>query len=271
MRLTKPKTWLRKHRNEHCDSPVYGKDRKITVALYNKNTNGTDQVLAENNKTVNLKTGQNNLSLVLKPVPTDGSFKTNESTGILDLKIDNLTGLAGKTQVYAFDIEFAGAYEIDAEFNDDGNDSFAYLNIYDVDGKKVDESEDIYNLKSGKYFFVVSIPENATNATFTVEKVEETQTADFITMLLIPAGSFQRDDDERKISVITKPYYMSEYQITRQQFEEIMGEDPSYEDSSSGMSDPVQYVNWYHAIAFCNKLSLKEGLEPVYTVSVISN
>ncbi|HUH43752.1 MAG TPA: SUMF1/EgtB/PvdO family nonheme iron enzyme [Treponemataceae bacterium] len=207
----------------------------------------------------------------MKPVPTDGSFKTNESTGILDLKIDNLTGLAGKTQVYAFDIEFAGAYEIDAEFNDDGNDSFAYLNIYDVDGKKVDESEDIYNLKSGKYFFVVSIPENATNATFTVEKVEETQTADFITMLLIPAGSFQRDDDERKISVITKPYYMSEYQITRQQFEEIMGEDPSYEDSSSGMSDPVQYVNWYHAIAFCNKLSLKEGLEPVYTVSVVSN
>ena len=125
-----------------------GENRKITVALYNKNTNGTDQVLAENNKTVNLKTGQNNLSLVLKPVPTDGSFKTNESTGILDLKIDNLTGLAGKTQVYAFDIEFAGAYEIDAEFNDDGNDSFAYLNIYDVDGKKVDESEDIYNLKS---------------------------------------------------------------------------------------------------------------------------
>jgi len=62
---------------------------------------------------------------------------------------------------------------------------------------------------------------------------------------------------------------MSEYQITRQQFEEIMGEDPSYEDSSSGsMDDPVQQVNWYHAIAFCNKLSIKEGLDPAYSVTV---
>jgi formylglycine-generating enzyme required for sulfatase activity len=50
-----------------------------------------------------------------------------------------------------------------------------------------------------------------------------------------------------------------------------MGEDPSNKDKSSGMTDPVQMVNWYHAIAFCNKLSLKEGLEPVYTVSGVSN
>jgi len=260
LRLTEPKTWLRKHRNEHCDSPVYGKDRKITVALYNKNTNGTDQVLAENNKTVNLKTGQNNLSLVLKPVPTDGSFKTNESTGILDLKIDNLTGLAGKTQVYAFDIEFAGAYEIDAEFNDDGNDSFAYLNIYDETGKKVTGSNGIYNLKSGKYFFVVSIPENADKATFTVVPA--------ITMLPVPAGSFQRDDTATNISKITKSYKLSKYQITREQFKAIMGEDPSNKDKSSGMTDPVQMVNWYHAIAFCNKLSIKEGLDPAYSVKV---
>jgi len=260
LRLTEPKIWLRKHRNEHCDSPVYGKDRKITVALYNKNTNGTDQVLAENNKTVNLKTGQNNLSLVLKPVPTDGSFKTNESTGILDLKIDNLTGLAGKTQVYAFDIEFAGAYEIDAEFNDDGNDSFAYLNIYDETGKKVTGSNGIYNLKSGKYFFVVSIPENADKATFTVVPA--------ITMLPVPAGSFQRDDTATNISKITKSYKLSKYQITREQFKAIMGEDPSNKDKSSGMTDPVQMVNWYHAIAFCNKLSIKEGLDPAYSVKV---
>ncbi len=50
-----------------------------------------------------------------------------------------------------------------------------------------------------------------------------------------------------------------------------MGEDPSYEDSSSGMSDPVQYVNWYHAIAFCNKLSLLEHLDPAYSVKVGGN
>ncbi|MBU1412568.1 formylglycine-generating enzyme family protein, partial [Myxococcota bacterium] len=36
---------------------------------------------------------------------------------------------------------------------------------------------------------------------------------------------------------------------------------------SSGTGDPVQRVNWYDAIAFCNKLSLLEGLTPVYAVS----
>ena len=47
--------------------------------------------------------------------------------------------------------------------------------------------------------------------------------------------------------------------------------DPSNTSYSTGMSDPVQQVNWYHAIAFCNKLSLLEGLTPVYTVSGVSN
>ena len=242
-----------------------GKNRTITVKLYNKNANNGDQVLAENNKIVDIKAGPNNLSLVLKPVYTDDSFETNELTGILGLEIANLTGLAGKTQVYAFDIEFAGDYEIKAEFkdmNNGGNFTFS-LNIYDADGKKVDESEGIYNLKSGKYFFVVSIPENADKATFTVVPA--------ITMLPVPAGSFQRDDTATNISKITKSYKLSKYQITREQFKAIMGEDPSNKDKSSGMTDPVQMVNWYHAIAFCNKLSLKEGLTPAYSVKVDGN
>ena len=49
-----------------------------------------------------------------------------------------------------------------------------------------------------------------------------------------------------------------------------MGTDPSNTSSSSGMDDPVQYVNWYHAIAFCNKLSIKEGLTPAYTITGVN-
>jgi formylglycine-generating enzyme required for sulfatase activity len=33
----------------------------------------------------------------------------------------------------------------------------------------------------------------------------------------------------------------------------------------------VECVNWYHAIAFCNKLSVANGKDPVYSVSGISN
>ena len=140
-----------------------GKNRTITVALYNK----TDQVLAKNSKTVDIKMGKNILAFVLAPVHTDGS---------LTLTKESLSDLAGKTQVYDFEIKEAGDYKIDVAFNDDnGNDSFTYsLNIYDAAGKKVTGSNDIYNLKSGTYFFVVSIPKNATNATSATFKVEET-------------------------------------------------------------------------------------------------
>jgi len=53
----------------------------------------------------------------------------------------------------------------------------------------------------------------------------------------------------------------------RAQFLAIMGTDPSDLAHSSGTSDPVQMTNWYHAIAFCNKLSIAEGLTPVYGVA----
>ena len=95
-----------------------------------------------------------------------------------------------------------------------------------------------------------------------------------IEMVHVPAGSFQRDEEEENISVITKPYYLGKNQITRKQFKAIMGEDPSDSSIVSGTTDdekqrnPVQKVNWYHAIAFCNKLSLVEGLVPAYSVKV---
>ena len=87
------------------------------------------------------------------------------------------------------------------------------------------------------------------------------------TLKYVPPGQFQRDDNMANISVISKPFRMSEYEITRAQFQKIMGADPSNIRYSSGQNDPVQNVNWYHAIAFCNKLSLAEGLTPVYAVS----
>jgi formylglycine-generating enzyme required for sulfatase activity len=87
------------------------------------------------------------------------------------------------------------------------------------------------------------------------------------TLKFIPAGRFQRDGIKTNISVITQPYRMSQYEITRSQFTAIMGTDPSTTTFSSGTSDPVQMANWYHAIAFCNKLSIAEDFAMVYEVS----
>jgi len=84
---------------------------------------------------------------------------------------------------------------------------------------------------------------------------------------VVPAGSFQRDGTAGNISIITTAFHMSEKEITRAQFIAIMGDDPSGTGYSSGTNDPVQRVNWYHAISFCNKLSISEGLDQVYSVS----
>ena len=85
-----------------------------------------------------------------------------------------------------------------------------------------------------------------------------------IVMVNIPAGSFSNGTGNVTMSVFT----MSATDITRSQWTTVTAwTDPSSSNFSSGINDPVQMVNWYQAIAFCNKLSLKEGLTPVYSVS----
>jgi hypothetical protein len=87
------------------------------------------------------------------------------------------------------------------------------------------------------------------------------------TLKYVPAGSFQRDATLANISTVISWFRMSQYEITRAQFLDIMGTDPSDTGHSIGISDPVQHIDWYHAIAFCNKLSIAEGLDQVYSVS----
>lgn len=88
------------------------------------------------------------------------------------------------------------------------------------------------------------------------------------TLKYVPGGTFQRDAGETNLSYVS-PCRMARTEVTRAQYSNVMAADPANTGYSSGTSDPVQRVNWYHAIAFCNKLSIAEGLEPVYTVSGI--
>jgi hypothetical protein len=61
---------------------------------------------------------------------------------------------------------------------------------------------------------------------------------------------------------------MSQYEITRAQWTAVTGwADPSNVDVLERHERPGAEVSWYDAIAFCNKLSLLEGLTPVYAVS----
>jgi len=96
----------------------------------------------------------------------------------------------------------------------------------------------------------------------------ETVSANIGMMISIPAGRFQRYGSLENVSVVDG-FMMSRLEISREQFLAIMGSDPSrpkYSDSTG----PVIDQSWYHAIAFCNKLSLAEGLQPVYTVAGVN-
>ncbi len=88
-----------------------------------------------------------------------------------------------------------------------------------------------------------------------------------IVMVSVPSGTFQRDATATNTSYVDA-FYMSDTEITRHQFTTVTGlDDPSDTNVSTGTDDPVQMVNWYHALVFCNKLSMLEGLTPVYTIS----
>ena len=75
--------------------------------------------------------------------------------------------------------------------------------------------------------------------------------------------------------------YVCDHEVTRGEFKALMGTDPStapaYDKDGNGLTgdnalnNPVTDVNWYEAIAYCNKLSIKEGLAPAYTVSGITD
>lgn len=88
-------------------------------------------------------------------------------------------------------------------------------------------------------------------------------------------------------TVTLSDFYMSKYEVTKAQYKAIMEDtslntlgitaDPSFSTlmpkdfvMAAGEEDyerPVENVTWYDAVYFCNLLSQKEGLEPVYTIS----
>ncbi len=60
------------------------------------------------------------------------------------------------------------------------------------------------------------------------------------------------------------PFEVCRYLVTQALWEEVMGNNPSY---FQGAQKPVDSVDWYDAVEFCNKLSEQtEGLEPYYII-----
>ncbi|GBU27110.1 hypothetical protein R84B8_00633 [Treponema sp. R8-4-B8] len=98
-----------------------------------------------------------------------------------------------------------------------------------------------------------------------------------IEMVSIPAGTFTMGSpanepnhysEETQHSVTLSGFSMSKYQVTQKQYQAVMGAGEDRSDNTYGKGDnyPIYSVNWYDAIVFCNKLSVMEGLDPVYSI-----
>lgn len=114
------------------------------------------------------------------------------------------------------------------------------------------------------------------------KKSTEPEIPDLKEMVLVPGGTFTMgrtrddvneypnwDDELPTHSVTLNSFYIGKYQVRQSEYEAIMGYNPSTEYYDYGFGDdyPVNQVNWYDAIKYCNLRSMNEGLMPVYSVS----
>ena len=92
-------------------------------------------------------------------------------------------------------------------------------------------------------------------------------------MVLIPAGEFQMgcspsdrncsgDEKPYHLIKITKPFYMGKHEVTQEQWQTLMGGNPSYFNESRVGADwkkhPVEQVSWNAAQEFLQRLGEKE-------------
>lgn len=111
-----------------------------------------------------------------------------------------------------------------------------------------------------------------TERTGPVENRDDTMSDPPENFVLITGGTFEmgspdteswRSGDETQHTVTVSDFYMSMYEVTQEEYAEVMGNDPS---SFSGGMLPVETVSWLDAVRYCNGRSELEGLTPAYSI-----
>lgn len=82
-------------------------------------------------------------------------------------------------------------------------------------------------------------------------------------------GSNEGRDDEKPVHTVSlDDFYIAKFPVTQRQWRYVTGNNPS---RFKGDSLPVENLSWYDIIAFCNLLSIREGLTPVYSINNSTN
>jgi formylglycine-generating enzyme required for sulfatase activity len=95
-------------------------------------------------------------------------------------------------------------------------------------------------------------------------------------LVLVPPGDFlmgsptwdkdgQPDERPQHQVRITRPFFLGACEVTQQEYQRVMGVNPSSEQLSP--QQPVETVSWFEAVQFCNRLSEREKVSPYYEIS----
>lgn len=94
---------------------------------------------------------------------------------------------------------------------------------------------------------------------------------------IIPKGKYMRSDKSPSVENVPHDLEVSTTEITRNVYYTVMGVDPSdnnystFSTEEEKMENPVQMVSWFDALVFCNKLSMLNGVQPVYKIKGSTN
>ena len=94
-------------------------------------------------------------------------------------------------------------------------------------------------------------------------------------MALIPSGTYQLGYPVYGPNevTLTRSFYIGKYEVTNVEYRafcDAIGREYPYDPAEGYLANnpnyPVVMVSWYDAVAYCNYLSVQEGLTPCYTV-----
>jgi len=106
------------------------------------------------------------------------------------------------------------------------------------------------------------------NNSVTVQMTKAFYDGGIVEMVEIPEGTLTWPN-----AVITlSSFKMGKFVVTQELYQAVMGTNPSNFSSNPADGEtqgkrPVEYVTWFDTIEFCNKLSEREGLTPVYEIT----
>jgi formylglycine-generating enzyme required for sulfatase activity len=69
------------------------------------------------------------------------------------------------------------------------------------------------------------------------------------------------EEDEPLHKVYVSPFYVDKYEVTQEEYERVMGNNPSRWKAAN---NPVEQIRWAAAVEYCNARSRLEGLQPAY-------